>query len=456
MEERPKLSVAIIAKDAEDHIGRTIESVLPVADQVVVVIDDRTTDRTEGAIVQAGRSYYGGCPGLEKWAIEDVRRPWTHSFSEARNAALDLCDGPWIMTMDADEDMDEEGVEALNESLLHTPDNGGPDLYHAPLLVDPTYGTPSYHHDDFGPCGIVFRDRIFWKPSGSRWRFRVHENLWFPGPEGFDQFLNVRFYHRGRMNPEKSDYYTALLYLDHIDFPEEPVPATMLAEAAIGAGDLTRAAAFLDAVDPDLVQGLNGSKYWIAKGKCSWNGFLLAATGQTPGVGREQGEALRDEAVACYLKGHEQNRADHDGAILAASALFTAYPDTADAFAKRPPAIKNPKSTPSKEAIKLLKDVCRRDPHCVVARKMLALWGRFGGPGGDRAVFGKRLVEYLKDMANVETDARLEAERVSTDPAIANVERLDQILNAGGRQARRPNGSPTTRESRKRDAESLS
>jgi GT2 family glycosyltransferase/tetratricopeptide (TPR) repeat protein len=82
------LSVCLIVKDEEAMLGACLESVSGVADEVVVY-DTGSTDRT----VEIARSM--GARVVEGY--------WDDSFSRARNAALSLACGTWVLSLDADE-----------------------------------------------------------------------------------------------------------------------------------------------------------------------------------------------------------------------------------------------------------------------------------------------------------------------------------------------------------------
>jgi glycosyltransferase involved in cell wall biosynthesis len=82
------LSVAIIARDEERHIGAAIESVANLADEVIVLLDQRTSDHTAAI----GREH-GARVLVEVW----------RGFSAQRNRALELCAGDWVLFLDADE-----------------------------------------------------------------------------------------------------------------------------------------------------------------------------------------------------------------------------------------------------------------------------------------------------------------------------------------------------------------
>ena len=82
------LSVCLIVKDEEAMLGACLESIVGVADEVVVY-DTGSSDRT----VEIARSM--GARVVEGY--------WDDSFSRARNAALSLACGTWVLSLDADE-----------------------------------------------------------------------------------------------------------------------------------------------------------------------------------------------------------------------------------------------------------------------------------------------------------------------------------------------------------------
>jgi len=82
------LSVAIIAKDEQRHIAAALASVAGLADEVIVLLDNRTTDRTAAISREHGAQVI-----VEHW----------RGFAAQRNRALDLCIGDWVLFLDADE-----------------------------------------------------------------------------------------------------------------------------------------------------------------------------------------------------------------------------------------------------------------------------------------------------------------------------------------------------------------
>ncbi len=82
------LSIAIIARDEARHIAGAIQSVAGLADEVLVLLDTRTTDATATI--------------AETHGARVVRAEW-RNFSAQRNLALEYCQGTWVLFLDGDE-----------------------------------------------------------------------------------------------------------------------------------------------------------------------------------------------------------------------------------------------------------------------------------------------------------------------------------------------------------------
>jgi glycosyltransferase involved in cell wall biosynthesis len=87
----PLLSVAIITKNEELNLARTLASV-SFADEIVVV-DTESTDRT----VEIAKSY----------GAKVFSRAWP-GFAAQKNFAIQQCTGDWILSLDADEELSPE------------------------------------------------------------------------------------------------------------------------------------------------------------------------------------------------------------------------------------------------------------------------------------------------------------------------------------------------------------
>jgi glycosyltransferase involved in cell wall biosynthesis len=94
----PSLSVVIITLNEEHNIGRCLESVKDIADDIVVV-DSGSTDRTQEIC-----STYG---------VRFIRKEWL-GYSAQKNYANSLANFDWIFSIDADEALSDQ----LKQSIL--------------------------------------------------------------------------------------------------------------------------------------------------------------------------------------------------------------------------------------------------------------------------------------------------------------------------------------------------
>jgi glycosyltransferase involved in cell wall biosynthesis len=100
-----QFSVVLITFNEEANIGRTLASVQPlVADGKgeIIVVDSGSTDRT----VEIAKSYSAKV-FVEEWK----------GFAAQKNSAIDKARGDWILSLDADEEVDTDLQRALTEML---------------------------------------------------------------------------------------------------------------------------------------------------------------------------------------------------------------------------------------------------------------------------------------------------------------------------------------------------
>ncbi len=100
-----QLSVVIITFNEEANLARTLESVKPlVADGKgeIIVVDSRSTDRT----AEIAKSY-GAEVFIEEWK----------GYAAQKNSAIDKATGGWILSLDADEEVDSQLQQAIVELL---------------------------------------------------------------------------------------------------------------------------------------------------------------------------------------------------------------------------------------------------------------------------------------------------------------------------------------------------
>ena len=94
-----KLSVGIITFNEEKILGKTLESVKKIADEIIVV-DSNSTDKTVEIAESFGAKVYN-----ETWK----------GFGPQKNSVIDKCLGEWILLIDADEELSPSLVEKILE-----------------------------------------------------------------------------------------------------------------------------------------------------------------------------------------------------------------------------------------------------------------------------------------------------------------------------------------------------
>jgi glycosyltransferase involved in cell wall biosynthesis len=105
------LSVAIITKNEEENLARTLASV-QFADEIIV-LDSSSTDRT----VEIARAFNAKVYD-EAWK----------GFAGSKNSAIAKCTGTWILSLDADEELSPQLQQQIRTLL---PSNPPTDAYSA-------------------------------------------------------------------------------------------------------------------------------------------------------------------------------------------------------------------------------------------------------------------------------------------------------------------------------------
>src|SRR5579864_7697554 len=173
-----QLSVVIITFNEEANIGRTLASVQALVSDgkgEIIVVDSGSTDRT----VEIAQSF-GAKVFVEEWK----------GYAAQKNSAIDMATGDWILSLDADEEVDSELQQALNETLeglLRVADLTEQADAH-PLTVGDATNDIQYHIGtklDVEFAGLwIPRKNYFMR------RWTKHGGFW-PDPK-------LRFFRRGR------------------------------------------------------------------------------------------------------------------------------------------------------------------------------------------------------------------------------------------------------------------
>ncbi|HOQ49226.1 MAG TPA: glycosyltransferase, partial [Candidatus Kapabacteria bacterium] len=84
----PKISVCIIAKNEEKMLGDCLDSVRPIAYEIIVVDTGSVDDTVKIALAKGAKV---------------IRSQWQNDFSFSRNISLKEATGDFILVIDADE-----------------------------------------------------------------------------------------------------------------------------------------------------------------------------------------------------------------------------------------------------------------------------------------------------------------------------------------------------------------
>ena len=112
------LSVTIVAQDEERTIGRVLEAVRDIADEIVF-LDSGSTDKT----AEIAKSY----------GVRFLHQDWL-GYAAQKNMAIDMATGDWILSLDADEVLTPPLVAEI-KALLSNGVEDGVDGFKIPRIL---------------------------------------------------------------------------------------------------------------------------------------------------------------------------------------------------------------------------------------------------------------------------------------------------------------------------------
>ncbi len=157
-----KISACLIVCNEEKNLPRCLASIAPVVDEIVV-IDSGSSD---GTVTLA-----------QSFGARVIPQPWL-GYVGQKNFALDQAAHPWVLSIDADEELSPEFAAAITK-LRQDPaadPPGAPNGYTVSRLV--FYRGKWIRHGDWYPDRLV---RLFRRAAARFTGGRVHEKLEIAG-----------------------------------------------------------------------------------------------------------------------------------------------------------------------------------------------------------------------------------------------------------------------------------
>lgn len=148
------LSVVVIARDAAKTLSACIGSVKNIADEIVVVVDDRTSDETIQLAESLGARVF-------------VRR--FANFADQKNYAQTKTKGDWVLSLDADETVSPQ----LADEVVHILSDTDKAAFYIPRL-NIIFGKPMYH-TNWEP--VADTHIWLWRKEVGQWVGKVHEEV---------------------------------------------------------------------------------------------------------------------------------------------------------------------------------------------------------------------------------------------------------------------------------------
>jgi O-antigen ligase len=228
------LSAVLAARDEEEMIEGALRS-LRFCDEIVVVVDDRSTDRTEEI--------------ARRHADTVLVEPFT-DFAQIRNAGIRATHGEWILHVDADERITPALAREIRETLAAAPD--------ALAFRGPTINFFWGRRMEHGGWGTMMQERLV-RREHAEFSGRVHERTGVP-PDRVGTLRGERWHFSHRSIEEdlvKAIRYGRLDARDRFDAGARRVtPWTFLRVMALEFGRrMIRRTAFRDGM-PGIVEGI--------------------------------------------------------------------------------------------------------------------------------------------------------------------------------------------------------
>lgn len=166
-----EISLCMIVKDEEDVIGRCLDTVKDIVDEIIIV-DTGSTDKTKEIV--------------SKYTDKIYDFQWVNNFAKARNFSFSKATKDYILWLDADDIIDSRNREKflkLKEKI-----DGTVDMYQMQYY---------YHLDkDEKPTLIQIRERLVKREKNYQWMSPIHEVII---PSGNIEKVDIAITHKKKV-----------------------------------------------------------------------------------------------------------------------------------------------------------------------------------------------------------------------------------------------------------------
>jgi len=243
-----KISACWIAKDEAENIGRSIESVIDIADELIIV-DTGSTDETVSIV--------------ESYGAKVGHFQWVNDFAAARNHAMDLASEDIIISIDADEWFEPKLVQADREQIVSW-------FASDPLLEMITVKLTNIDRESGKPKNVGMCSRIFRNSATMRYTGKIHESIkptHFHGNR-FEEALNINHTgYSGELSASKGkrnyEILQEWLNADDIAIEDRMLCLVYLTRETYNVMDLDEAFGYLGEIlkHPKILQKILGSHH---------------------------------------------------------------------------------------------------------------------------------------------------------------------------------------------------
>lgn len=237
---RAPVGVALIVKDGEKTLGPCLDSIRPFVTQIVVAVDERTTDKTRKVARKHGADVIVPVKVSDWHECEQHGRVLAQHFGNARNESFTHLDPalPWWLWIDADDLL--TGGEHLAALCAGIPGEA------VGCWLRYRYSTINNYAET---TTLYDRERILRSSVGWRWEYRVHEVVvpsranptW--AADDRVQVVHQEGVHRTEASTTRNQL---LLEIDWEEQPDNQRTSFYLANGFFASNDMPRAVEWYD------------------------------------------------------------------------------------------------------------------------------------------------------------------------------------------------------------------